>query len=198
MARFFELAREQNFPLNQSELLLRDILLDRGIIRDSGNGIVEGEGALIALSVESRNRLPVYYVHETVHGLEFTMPELQRVFLDFFNSLSVQEKDFIRTALVYREYNVLEDRQLLASETAAYLLQQKPGETDRYFNDYIKPWYLAYKNAGEGYADDVTVFLDKNPGIFGRRSAALQEKYQALTGLRAETFFDLLPKTRGL
>jgi hypothetical protein len=200
MARFFDLARRQRFPLNDSELLLKDILLARGIIRETEEGIAEGEGALIALSVESRQRLPVYYVHETVHGLEFTMPELGRLFGNFFASLSPQEQDFIRSALIYREYNVLNDRRLLASETAAYLLQQRPEETDQYFREYIRPWYEASRReaAGTAGSDAVLEYLDKDPGIFGRRSAALQKEFQALTGLRAEIFYDLLPKDRSL
>ncbi|MDR2662228.1 MAG: hypothetical protein LBC31_04445 [Treponema sp.] len=202
LARFFQLAREEQFPLNPSELLLRDILVARGIILDDKGRYVEGRGALIALSVESRNRLPVYYVHETVHGLQFTMPEVQNLCNEFFDSLSAPEQDFIRTALVYREYNVLEDRNLLAMEAAAYLLQQRPGETDRYFREYIRPWYVQYqerqRNAGGASTGAVLEYLAANPGIFGRRSAALEEKFQALTGLRAESFYDLLPKDRSL
>jgi hypothetical protein len=205
LARFFQLAREESFPLNSSELLLRDMLLARGIILDEGGRYVEGRGALIALSVESRNRLPVYYVHETIHGLQFTMPAVQTLFNEFFDSLSSHEQDFIRTALVYREYNVLEDRDLLAAEAAAYLLQQRPEETDKYFREYIRPWYTAYQEARRRNTAEedraytgALEYLEANPGIFGRRSAALEEKFRALTGLQAETFYELLPKDRSL
>ncbi|MDR2313071.1 MAG: hypothetical protein LBE02_00885 [Spirochaetaceae bacterium] len=206
LARFFDLARRQNFPLNGSELFLRDMLLRQGIIRIEQGAIVPGEGALIGLSVESRNRLPVYYVHETVHGLEFTMPALHALFLDFFESLSSYEKEFIKTALTYREYNVERDQNLLIAETMAYLLQQRPEETDRYFQEYIRPWYMGYhkiraavqgENAG-AYTDEVLDFLAKNPGIFALRSRALRERFRELTGLEVETFFELLPKDRSL
>jgi hypothetical protein len=206
LARFFDLAGKQNFPLNDSEILLRDILLTQGIIRIDRDAIVPGEGALIGLSVESRSRLPVYYVHETVHGLEFTMPALHTLFINYFNSLSSFEKDFLRTALIYREYNVDRDQNLLAAETMAYLLQQRPEETDRYFMEYIKPWYTGYHKlrlaalgkSGEDYTDPVLDFLAENPGIFGMRSRVLQKQFHELTGLRAETFFELLPKERRL
>ncbi|GHV86449.1 hypothetical protein AGMMS50230_20570 [Spirochaetia bacterium] len=209
LAAFFELARKENFALNSSEIELRDMLLAQGIIKNNGS-YTEGEGALIGLSIESRDRLPVYYAHETIHGLEFTMPELQKLFMEFFDSLSSLEKNFIRTALVYRDYNVLADKQLLASETAAYLLQQKPEETEKYFREYVRPWYVAYQEARRGaveteeaaeaaeYTDPVMVFLAENPGIFGRRSAALQKSFRELTGLGPETFYDLLPKDRNL
>jgi hypothetical protein len=204
IARFYELARERNFPLNPSEVLLRTMLLGHGIIRSEGGRYTEGEGALVGLSVESRNRLPVYYIHETIHGLEFTMPELGRLFLEFFHGLSGMEKVFIRDALAYRGYNVLEDERLLASEMASYLLQQRAEETDRYYREYIVPWYAAYHGGAaaggddEAYSDGVTVFLAENPGIFGRRGASLGDRFFDLTGLRAETFYDLLPKNREL
>jgi hypothetical protein len=203
LAAFFQLARTENFPLNESEILLREILLAHGVIRETGGRLIEGKGALVGLSVESRNRLPVYYVHETVHGLEFTMPELRKLFMEFFDSLSAAEQRFMREALLYREYNVEADRRLLASETAAYLLQQKPGETDRYFREYIRPWYRAYRRvpgtgAGADAAGETLAALDGEGGIFGRRASALQRRFEEITGLRAETFYDLLPKDRSL
>ena len=185
MAAFFELARKQSFPLNESEILLRDLLLAQGIIKNEESRYIEGKGALLGFSVESRDRLPVYFAHETIHGLTFIIPELQKLFVDFFDSLSGIEKDFISDALVYRGYNVLEDRELLAFEMAAYLLQQKPEETDKYFRDYIMGWYAAYHKNNIG---EFTAFLATNPGIFGMRSAALQKRFEALTGLSAETF----------
>ncbi|MDR2552336.1 MAG: hypothetical protein LBD31_04115 [Treponema sp.] len=254
VAAFFELARLENFPLNENEVLLRDMLLAHGVIRSEGGRFTEGKGALIGLSAESRDRLPVYFVHETIHGLEFIMPELQTLFLEFFDSLSSRERNFMRDALIYRGYNVIENKKLLVSEAAAYLLQQPPEEADRYFREYVRQWYQAYhrilpgpeskgadgageeggeaEEAGAGadpassapetaadrdvpeepagteepvpavpppvFRDEVLSFLDGNPGIFGRRSAALQKRFHELTGLRAATFYDLLPKDRRL
>ncbi|MCL1815545.1 MAG: hypothetical protein FWG27_06990 [Treponema sp.] len=195
LAAFFDLAREQIFPLNEDEIFLRDLLVSQGIIRNERGRYTEGEGALLGFSIESRDRLPVYFAHETVHGLIFIMPELQDFFVNFFDSLSTKEKEFLRDALTYREYNVLEDPQLLAFETAAYLLQQPPEETDQYFRDYIMIWYSAFHKGNTGA---FTAFLAANPGIFGRRSAVLQKEFEALTGLRTETFYDLLPKDRSL
>jgi len=186
LAAFFELARRQNFPLNEHEILLRELLLAQGIIRNEGNRYAEGKGALLGFSVESRDRLPVYFAHETIHGLSFIMPELQKLFMDFFESLSITEKNFIRDALVYREYNVMEDRRLLALEMAAYLLQQPPEDTDKYFTEYIMGWYKAYH---KGNIEPFSTFLKENPGIFGIRSAALRKEFEAMTGLKAEALF---------
>ena len=193
LAAFFDLAKRENFPLNESELVLRDLLCKHGIIRIENGSYIKGEGALLGFSIESGNRLPVYYVHETVHGLSFIMNGLQKVFLDFFESMGSYEKDFMRDSLLYREYNVLEDKELLALETAAYLLQQRPEETDRYFREYIMLWYKAY-HEGTDRGDEVMAFIAANPGIFGRYSALLQKEFRAFTGLRAEIFYDLLPK----
>ena len=211
LAAFYDLARRELFPLNDNELILRNLLLEHGIIRYEGGVYVEGEGALLGFTAESADRLFVYFVHETVHGLEFTIPELQTIFMDFFDSLSWIEKTFLRDAFLFRDYNVIEDKQLFATEMAAYLLQQRPEETDKYFKEYILYWYLAYHwkpevdspeadsleetdKAPAPYSDNVTVFLAANPEIFGRRCAALQKDFYALTGLVAENFYDLLPK----
>ena len=204
LAAFFNLAQKQNFPLNDSEIRLRELLLVQGIIRAEGDSYTEGEGALLGFSVESKDRLPVYYVHEAVHGLEFIIPELRVIFLDFFNSLSGIEKIFLTDALHSRGYNVIEDKQLLASETAAYLLQQQPEETDAYFKEYVLTWYLLYNKdpevdySEEPYSDRVTEYLKANPGIFGRRCEALQKEFRSITGLCAENFYDLLPKNSSL
>jgi hypothetical protein len=200
LAAFFDLAREQNFPLNNNELLLRDLLVKNGIIIYEEGRYTEGKGALLGFSIESRDRLPVYYVHESIHGLEFIIPELEALFLEFFDSFSDEEKIFVRDAFLYRDYNVAEDKQLLASETASYLLQQKAEDADEYFRDYLLSWYIAYhqaratgNSAGE-YSDRVTEFVKNNPEIFGIRTAVLQREFRAICGLSAENFYDLLPK----
>ena len=53
LANFFALAEKENFPLNQSELHLRSILLENGVIRFENGKLVEGAGALLSISQES-------------------------------------------------------------------------------------------------------------------------------------------------
>jgi hypothetical protein len=196
LARFFQAAAAERFPLNSHELLLKEILLANGIIRQEGSAIVEGKGALVGMSLGiSADRLPYYLIHETVHGLWFTIPELRDVFRAFYHSLSDIEKSYLKSAFDYREYNVLEDEDLLITETAAYLLQQVPAEAPAYYERTISYWFNhSSSERKREWAD----FLAKNPAIFERRSAFLQEKLREITGLRAENFFDLLPKDGAL
>jgi hypothetical protein len=194
LARFFQKAENEHFPLNQKELLLRELLLANGVIRRARNGIEAGEGALIGFSAEiGDDRLPAYFVHETVHGFYFIMPALRRAFKESFDRYPDAEKDFLRAAFDFREYNVLEDGDLLINETAAYLIQQLPAETPKYFNDIIGYWFR-----GAGGSAETAAWVKNNSAVFARQSEELQAKLFALTGLRVENFFDLLPKNRGL
>ncbi|MDR2767952.1 MAG: hypothetical protein LBB82_06460 [Treponema sp.] len=194
LARFFQKAENEKFPLNRKELLLRELLLANGIIRRTRNGIEAGEGALIGFSAEiGDDRLPAYFVHETVHGFYFIMPALRRAFKESFDRYPEAEKNFLRAAFDFREYNVLEDADLLVNETAAYLLQQLPAETPKYFNDIIGYWFRMAGGSAEASA-----WVKGNGAVFARQSEELQAKLFALTGLRVENFFDLLPKNRSL
>jgi hypothetical protein len=195
LARFFQKAAEENFPLNSHELLLKEILLANGIIRQDGSAITAGKGALIGMSAEfSVDRLSYYLVHETIHGLCFTIPELQEAFASFYHSLSDIEKDYLKSAFDYREYNVLADEALLITETAAYLLQQPPVDTPAYFERTISYWFAHSQSARKGEWAD---FLKADPKIFERQSAFLQQKLLEITALGKETFFDL-PKDSAL
>ena len=57
----FALAEKENFPLNQSELHLRSILLENGVIRFENGKLVEGAGALLSISQEST--CPSLHIH---------------------------------------------------------------------------------------------------------------------------------------
>jgi hypothetical protein len=196
MARFFQKAAEEDFPLNSHELVLKEILLANGIIRQEALTIRTGKGALIGMSVEfSTDRLSYYLVHETIHGLCFVIPELQEAFASFYHSLEDIEKHYLTNAFDYREYNVLADETLLITETAAYLLQQPPADTPAYFGRTISYWFNHSPSARKKEWVD---FLKEDPRIFERQSAFLQQKLGEITGLREETFFDLLPKDGNL
>ncbi|MDR1390136.1 MAG: hypothetical protein LBJ31_09210 [Treponema sp.] len=196
LARFFQKAESENFPLNAGELFLRDLLLENGIIHRTRAGITAGEGALIGFSAEiTDDRLPAYFVHETIHGLYFTRSALRDAFKKTFDAYSETEKYFLRIAFDYREYNVMQDDDLLINETAAYLLQQRPRETPEYFLDIIGYWF---RMASPPRMAETEAWVKNNSAVFARRSEELQRQLFAVTGLRVENFFDLLPKNRRL
>ena len=136
LAAFFETAQSQNFQLNQSELLLRHILLENGIIKTEGNKILQGEGAIISLSQESPNYLRNSFLcHEGMHGV-FFIDEDYRVYInDLYNKTDKNSIEFIKayfTATPSLNYDINDDY-LLKNEFMGYLVQQGVTFTANYF-----------------------------------------------------------------
>ncbi|WP_428768716.1 hypothetical protein V1L52_08395 [Treponema sp. HNW] len=143
LASFFNQAEKEGFPLNQSELLLRDILFVNKVIIRRADGIVPGEGAIISISRESPRYLRhLFITHEGLHGIYFTEKNF-RAFVDtvFYN---LKESDPKAAAFLRRYFEVTPslnyntaDTYLLKNEFMAYILQQKPSDVKRYFTDVL-------------------------------------------------------------
>jgi hypothetical protein len=135
LARFFQTAREDRFPLLAEERELMQILLDAGIIRASGSGgtITAGEGGIISISRESPDYLRSRFMaHEGFHGLFF----IDKDFRDFskgrWQHLPSQAKRFIISYFNYQQYDTA-DEYLLVNEFMAHVLQQPVSQAGYYF-----------------------------------------------------------------
>ena len=194
LADFFSLAARSAFPLNPEEEILKKILLYAGLILPSGEEYRPGRGAIVGTSLETfyEQRL-IFTTHEGIHGLFFTRPEFRELCESFWSSLSPREQDFWMNFLSYRRYNVKEDRWLLITEVAAYLLQQPPEDADDYFIGFITPRLLQGR---PHLASWLVPFLRKNPTIFSESAARIGRELRKLYGLDAQNFHDLLPKGR--
>jgi len=133
LARFFQAARNQDFPLNLEELELEQILLDEGLIWETMEGLQGGEGGILSVSREATEFLRfLFMAHEGFHGLfyidndfrDFTayrwlrFPEAgRRMFLAF---LYDQEYDIALDFIVHKEF-------------ASFLLQQSLSLAPLYF-----------------------------------------------------------------
>jgi hypothetical protein len=164
LAAFYSLAVKQNFPLNPEELVMRDVLVNQGVIIEDGDHYLAGKGALVGTSLETfyEQRL-IFMTHENIHGLYFIDPEFRRTCEAFYESLSLAEQQFWINFLSYRGYNVKEDRNLLITETTTFLLQQPPEEADDYFIGFITPRLLRARPHLEEW---LVPFLLKNPTVF--------------------------------
>lgn len=136
LASFFDTAQKQNFQLNQSELLLRHILLENGIIKSEGNRIIPGNGAIISLSKQSANYLRNSFLcHEGMHGV-FFIDEDYRIYInELFNSTDKNSVEFLKayfTATPTLNYDINDDY-LLKNEFMGYLVQQGVSFTSNYF-----------------------------------------------------------------
>ncbi|MDY7027949.1 MAG: hypothetical protein SVR04_06605, partial [Spirochaetota bacterium] len=124
LARFFQQAEEESFRLNDEEYLLRDILLEHGIIRRSGGEYRTGDGGILSISRESGDRLRyVFITHEGYHGLYFASEEYRREVKSVWDDLSGDEQEFWKIFLDWKLYEV-RDTDLVINEFQAYLMQQ--------------------------------------------------------------------------
>ena len=138
LARFFEIARRENFPLLKEEQELRLILLDAGIIRRSDDGaITGGNGGLISISRESENYLrSLFMAHEGFHGLFFIDEDFRTFSSNRWLELPRQARNFITSYFDFKHYDI-SDNYLMVNEFMAHLLQQPSFRAGVYFGETL-------------------------------------------------------------
>lgn len=147
LAAFFSQAHEEQFTLNESELLLRDILLENGIIVHNAAQAPlysPGEGAIVSISRESEDYLrTVLLTHEALHGIYFVQSDFRDKVLSLYNQIDQKSLQFlIRYFEVTPSLNYdLSDTYLLKNEFMAYMLQQSPYAAKSYFADTLSNRY---------------------------------------------------------
>jgi hypothetical protein len=146
LARFFDAAREKNFPLLSEEHELEDLLIAFGIIRETETGIYPGEGAIISISRESPDYLRrLFMVHEGFHGLFFIDEDFRNFSRSRWEGLSGTAKRFIKNYFEYQQYDP-NDEYLMINEFMAYCLQQPVSQAGKYFGEIVasrldaSPW----------------------------------------------------------
>jgi hypothetical protein len=138
LARFFEAARSQSFPLLPEERELEAILVNAGIIlRDGASRYVSGEGAIISISQESPGYLrSLFMAHEGFHGLFFIDEDFRRFSSRRWDSLAPAAKRFIRSYFEFQRYD-MNDPYLAVNEFMAHCLQQPAPQAARYFGETL-------------------------------------------------------------
>ncbi|WP_147613992.1 hypothetical protein [Treponema pectinovorum] len=142
LARFFDLAQKQNFSLNEKERLLKEILLENGVIGvdDKGN-IQEGRGAVISLSQENQPYLrPVFLAHESWHGIFFVDEDFRNTTASIYYSLMASEPMALNFLLKYFQVTPslnydTNDEYLMKNEFMAYMLQRPVSYCEKYYVD---------------------------------------------------------------
>ena len=175
LAAFFSLAESTNFPLNEKEILLKDILLHNGIIKKaSGGGYESGYGAVISLSQESALYLRYTFVaHEGFHGLFFVNEDFRSKVASVYEDADPQSLYFLHRYFSLQaslNYN-LNDTYLMHNEFMAYVMQQSVAQTGSYFADNLaqrgsmlraEPELCAYiqDTKGSGFSNASQVLSD--------------------------------------
>jgi hypothetical protein len=132
LARFFQTAREELFPLDPEEELLRQILLANGIILDDG-AFSPGRGGILSISRSSYPILRRHLLtHECAHGLFFSLPEFREASFEAWDRLSEQEQEYWKLFFRWVGYDT-EDYYLTVNEYQAYLFQQPRSDVPYYF-----------------------------------------------------------------
>ncbi len=188
LARFFTRAAAEAVELNPEELLLRRILLENGIIEETGDMRWKGvDGGLLSLSKESSARLRyLFLVHEGYHGLFFTSaPFRDRVFA-IWETLAEEEQRFWKHFLDWKRYNV-DDSYLLVNEFMAYLMQQSTDRVEPYFYDYIIPAMIEARPELEPELENLILL---HPDHFIRNARLIEEAAFEEAGLLAGDLFD--------
>jgi hypothetical protein len=146
LARFFNAAGKEAFPLSPEEEELRTILLEAGILRSDGGTLSPGGGAVLSLSRESAAYLRnLFMVHEGFHGLFFIDENFREFSRRRWEALDGAAKRFIRSYFDSQRYD-LEDSFLMVNEFMAYCLQQPASQAGTYFGEtlaariYATPW----------------------------------------------------------
>jgi hypothetical protein len=188
LARFFRKAREEDFPLGEMELLLRDILVNCGIIREVNGSWQPVGGGVITLSQESDQRLRrLFMVHEGYHGIYFVDGHYRDVSAAAWSFLSEHEKRFWREFLRVRNYNIY-DEYLVINEFQAYLMQVSYRDLDAYFWEYSVP---ALTEAVPRTAPIIEQLKARHPDTFHRSAVELEEYLIESHGFGAADLFCL-------
>ena len=133
LARFFQEARNVNFPLLAEERELERILLSAGIIRESGGGIQAGEGGIISVSRESDENLRQRFMaHEGFHGLFFIDEDFREFSRSRWQQLAAVPRRFILSYFGFQQYDT-GDEYLVINEFMAHVLQQEVSHAGYYF-----------------------------------------------------------------
>ncbi len=137
LARFFDTATAQNFPLSAEERELEQILIKEGIIVQNGSRFSAGTGAIVSIAQESPAYLQYRFLaHELSHALFFTDNRYRDLVFSLYQKLTDDEKWFLIRYFRWMQYNV-DSSYLMANEMQAYLMQQPLEDLEPYFSDTL-------------------------------------------------------------
>ena len=181
LARFFQAARDSNFPLLDEEWELEYILFRHGILRwDSQYGISPGTGAVLSLSREASHSSlrPRFMAHEVFHGLFFIDEDFRTFSSQRWAALPEYVKTFFLVWLENQAYDI-NDEYLVVNEFMAHILQFTVANASWYFGEHLpnlvlerSPQNIAYLPARETRTREGRRFWPELAEIFTRESEA--------------------------
>jgi hypothetical protein len=186
LARFFQKARETNFPLLAEEREVERLLMLAGIIKETNSGIQAGEGGIISISRESADYLRYrFMVHECFHGLFFIDEDFRAFSRGRWQQLPAEAKRFIVSFFGFQQYDTA-DEYLIINEFMAYVLQQSASQAGRYFGQTL-PVQLegSWRKAHLPAKDEASNSWPSLAGTFTREAEAFSAYVGSRWGLAA-------------
>ncbi len=181
LARFFELAREQDIALNERERQLRELLIANGVLRERNGRVTAGGGGVLGISQASYPVLRrLLLTHELFHGVFFADAAFRDECETIFQDLTDDEQEFWRLFLHAHGYNS-ENDYLVVNEFMAYLMQQPLERVSGYLRGIVAPRLIRWMPAR---ADEIRSFLESYPTTFVDAAKRVGEALARITGGR--------------
>ena len=127
LSRFYNQVEADGLELNAEELLLRELLLENGILLRNGGSYGEGEGQILSVTshpLQNRASRLLFLNHESLHGVFYNFPELRELSTSLWTNMAPDSKEYLSQYLAYVGYD-RGDSYLMVNEFQAYLLQQE-------------------------------------------------------------------------
>lgn len=188
LARFFSTAARTEFPLNEREKRLRDLLVDNGLLVRKGKEFGSREGAIISISQESPGYLRhTFLTHESSHAIFFTDAKYRDFCIALWNGMSREEKWFYILYFGWMNYDT-KSAYLMAAEVQAYLIQQPPKKAEAYFTKTL-PERLLEKHPE--LEEPIEAYMEEFGAEFEKKARLLDAWLKAKYGFGAGTTFFL-------
>lgn len=136
IADFFNLAADENFPLNKEERLFKKICIENGLLIPDGDRVKPGYGAIVSISRESYDGQRYQLLnHEAWHSLYFIDENFKNFVAAVYYTTDPNTLGFLVDyfkSQAHLGYDTNDDF-LMKNEFMAYMIQQKVGATGSYF-----------------------------------------------------------------
>lgn len=175
-ARFYNLADEQNFKLNEEEYILKKYLINNGILLLNGDGSVKaGKGGIASASRESGTKTEARLLnHEVLHTLFFIDEGFRNYVVSTYSVFDPKTKQFL---IDYFDANPqwnydTNDEYLMHNEYMSYILEHKSSDVGPFFVDRARN----YPNV-RNYTPELSDYIIETGGSGFTEAAKAMESY---------------------